>query len=366
MKRRRFLITCMVATAIITMAAGCGTKQDETGTQESVGEEVMQEIQLADSNGNVVTDVKERGLRFRISQEFLDKGLEVDFYNKNTKGFRIITLSYYSPTYKQLLDEVLNMKPEEQTPEISDQYMQQMWEVSRPLMEIAMVDTKEYEALTASGMTPEDFTYHAPAELFGTNGEYTYIISIPELGNGNLNETEQKVYQECKDYMQTVKENISFIPVELENDETVVGEYMPKFETEDLDGNIITNDIFSQYKLTVVNVWGTFCGPCIDEMPELAQWSEEMPKDVQIIGLVGDIAGKEDTEHLELARQIVKKAKVDFTNLIANEDFVDIMDGIIGFPTTFFVDQNGNMVGEPIVGADIECYKAFVEEYCSE
>lgn len=350
-----------IATAFAAMLTGCSSGQN-TGKEPGAGAKA----EIRDANADVVTNVKERGLSVTISQDFIDKGVELDHYNENTKGYRMITISYYSPTYKQLLDEVLDMEPEERTPELSDQYTQKMWAASRTLMEIAMVETEEYESLTAAGKVPEDFTYYAPAEVYGTNDAYTYIISIPELDNGNLNGQEQKDYQECKAYMPTVIENLSFIPVEPENDETAIGTFVSAFETEDLKGNTVTDDIFTQKKLTVVNVWGTFCGPCIEEMPELAKWSEEMPDHVQLIGLVGDIEGKEDTEHLELARRIVEKAGAGFTNLIVNEDFGDVLNGIVGYPTTFFVDQDGNIVGEPIVGADVERYKAFVEEYLDE
>ena len=57
------------------------------------------------------------------------------------------------------------------------------------------------------------------------------------------------------------------------------------FESTDLDGNKITSDIYSNNKITMINIWGTFCGPCIREMPELAQLSEEYKsKGVEIIG----------------------------------------------------------------------------------
>lgn len=58
------------------------------------------------------------------------------------------------------------------------------------------------------------------------------------------------------------------------------------FSTTDLEGNTVTNDIFSQADLTVVNFWGTFCNPCINEMPELAKWNEEMPDNVQMLSLI--------------------------------------------------------------------------------
>ncbi len=360
---KKAVMWIIILTMFTVMLTGCGTgEKTETGIK-SVDET---ETSVTDSEGNIVTEVKERGLSLAIPQEYMDKGLEIDPYNENTKGYRRLTVTYYSPTYKALFDELLNMTPEERTQEVSNQYTQELWEVSRALLEIALVETDEYERLTASGRTAEDFTYYAPAEWFGENEGYTYIISIPELDKGKLNEEEWQAYQECREYMQTVKENISFIPIELESYETNLGERMPDFRSEDLFGNLITNEIFTEAELTVVNVWGTFCGPCIEEMPELAGWSGEMPENVQIVGIVGDIEGKEDTEHLELAKAIVEKAGVSFVNMIASDDLKELMSGVVGFPTTFFVDREGNIVGEPVVGADVVAYKAFVEEYVNE
>lgn len=148
--------------------------------------------------------------------------------------------------------------------------------------------------------------------------------------------------------------------------ETGFPSQMPSFTAKDLNGNIITEEIFGEKDLTVVNIWGTFCPPCIAEMPELGEWADSMPDNVQIIGLIIDISGDEDTKHHDLAVTITEKAGVEFTNVIANSDFDDVLKWVVGVPTTFFVDQNGAVVGEPIVGADVEGYKAFVEEYVNE
>ena len=142
---------------------------------------------------------------------------------------------------------------------------------------------------------------------------------------------------------------------------------MVSFNSEDLDGNAVTEKIFAEKDLTVVNIWGTFCGPCIQEMPELATWAKEMPDNVQLIGLVEDINGVNDTEHIKLARQILKEADANFLNIIAGtEDFYDILVSLIGVPTTIFVDKNGNIVGRPIIGANVDGYKKFVEQYLNE
>lgn len=144
------------------------------------------------------------------------------------------------------------------------------------------------------------------------------------------------------------------------------GSAMPAFTAKDLDGNTVTESIFSDKDLTVVNIWGTFCGPCIREMPELGTWAKDMPENVQLIGLVIDIAGDEDTEHHDLAVSIMQNADADFTQIVANQDFADILKDVYGVPTTMFVDKDGNIVGDPIIGANVDGYKEFVEDYLNE
>lgn len=166
--------------------------------------------------------------------------------------------------------------------------------------------------------------------------------------------------------METVKKNIKFIPLELESDETVVGEVMPDFCAYDLNGEEITNSIFAEKDLTVVNIWGTFCAPCIEEMPELEELNKKYGEQVQFLGIVGDVEGLEDTEHLELAKTITEKAGVQFTNVVINDDFKDFMSGIIGFPTTIFVDNAGNIVGDPMVGSDIAATEEYIKSMNKE
>ena len=101
-------------------------------------------------------------------------------------------------------------------------------------------------------------------------------------------------------------------------------------------------------------------------MPELGEWAASMPDNVQIVGLIADISGDEDTKHHDLAVAITEKAGAQFTHIIANADFDPVMRWVVGVPTTLFVDKEGNLVGEPIVGAYVDGYKTFVEEYLNE
>ena len=142
-----------------------------------------------------------------------------------------------------------------------------------------------------------------------------------------------------------------------------VSEGSLEFTAENLALESVDSSIFAEKDLTVLNVWGTFCGPCINEMPELGEWQRPLPENVQIIGLVADVAGKEDKEHIELANMILEKTNAQFTNIIPNNDFAELLSGVVGVPTTFFINKEGKIVGKPIVGAQVSKYKSFVEEY---
>ena len=137
---------------------------------------------------------------------------------------------------------------------------------------------------------------------------------------------------------------------------------MPEFSTTDMDGNKVTNNIFADYDLTVVNFWATYCNPCIDELPELAEWKKELPDNVNLIGLLVDVDEK-GSDQYKLAEKIIKETGADYQHLLATEEFDDMISDLVGVPTTFFVDSTGKIIGEPFAGADVDAYKQTVEDY---
>lgn len=140
----------------------------------------------------------------------------------------------------------------------------------------------------------------------------------------------------------------------------------PAFEARTINGSIVNEKIFADHKLTVLNMWASFCPPCIAEMPELGRWVEEMPDDVQLIGLVCDVRSETDTNTIEAAQKILREANAGFINIIPSAELVEYLSTVEAVPTTIFIDGNGNIVGEPIIGADVDAYKQFVEDYLRE
>lgn len=141
---------------------------------------------------------------------------------------------------------------------------------------------------------------------------------------------------------------------------------IPDFTTTDLEGNTVTQDIFFGKDLTVVNVWGTYCPPCINEMPELGAWAGDMPDNVQLLGVVCDVMTGDEGETLELARDIVSRTGAEYTSITMCDGLAWIAYGIEGVPTTFFVDGSGEIVGKVILGAYVDQYKAQVEALLHE
>lgn len=150
-----------------------------------------------------------------------------------------------------------------------------------------------------------------------------------------------------------------------ENEVVLSVDKMPEFTTKNMEGEEVTNDIFSQADLTVVNFWGTYCGPCINEMEELEEWTKKMPDNVRLVGIMVDVLSAE-SEQYGFAEEIIEETGVTYENLMLTSDFDEIMEQLIGVPTTIFVDSEGNIVADPIVGANVVGYKEFVEEYFDE
>ena len=134
-----------------------------------------------------------------------------------------------------------------------------------------------------------------------------------------------------------------------------VASSLPTFTTTTITGETVTNEIFAAKKITVVNIWGTFCPPCIGEMPELGEMSRNLPKDAQIIGLVCDAS--ENSVQIQRAQKILREANANFVNIVPDEQLMRFMENVEAVPMTIFVNSKGEVVGNAIVGANVEAYE---------
>lgn len=135
-------------------------------------------------------------------------------------------------------------------------------------------------------------------------------------------------------------------------DELVSKTPFPEFSELDTLGNTVTNEIFADYDATIINFWNNGCGTCIAEMPELEEYYQQFKEqNINLIGVASDSG--EGEEQLETARNILSEKGVTYTNLSPdpeNELYLDFISQLAGYPTTYVVDSEGNIVGAPIIG----------------
>lgn len=139
------------------------------------------------------------------------------------------------------------------------------------------------------------------------------------------------------------------------SEETPAARPFSVFSTTDLEGNAVDQSILEGYDLTLVNVWATYCTPCLEEMPDLGALAAEYEeKGVQVLGLVSDALNSDGTvsdSQVELAQEIVAETGADYQHLIPSADMFGLLSQIYGVPTTFFVDSVGYQVGYAYVTA---------------
>lgn len=117
------------------------------------------------------------------------------------------------------------------------------------------------------------------------------------------------------------------------------------------DGGTMSSDVFADSKLTMINVWATFCGPCINEMPDLGEIATTYDAaEFQLIGIVADTM-EGDEAMLEEAKAIIEETGANYPHLLLNEElYVNLVGASDSVPTTYFFNQDGELLGY-LVGA---------------
>lgn len=124
------------------------------------------------------------------------------------------------------------------------------------------------------------------------------------------------------------------------------------FEGQDVEGNAVSNTIFSEAKLTMVNVWATYCNPCLREMPGLGELAGEYGAgEFQIIGVISDVTEDADGETIAAAASLIEATGADYPHLLLNEAiYFALLKDVTAVPTTFFIDEEGKVL-DTVIGA---------------
>ena len=194
------------------------------------------------------------------------------------------------------------------------------------------------------------------------DGKYSYYLSvnstadaetIEELKKTSVEITEKKDRPE-NGFVLAEKSDLAGDMVFSEDSGNTVTD-LSNIMTKDIHGKEFSSKDFANYDLTMVNVFATWCTACIQEIPDLVEVQKEMQaKGVNIIGIVTDTVDDtgENQEAIEKAKLIQEKTKANYSFLMPDKtNFNGRLNGIQALPETFFVDKNGQIVGETYSGS---------------
>lgn len=134
-----------------------------------------------------------------------------------------------------------------------------------------------------------------------------------------------------------------------------------EFESTDLDGNVVRSaDLFKDNKVTMINIWGTWCSNCMNEMGELAEIHRRLQE--KGCGIIGIEYERDTTESTaEMARKVLADNGVTYPNVWMPKDN-PVFDQVKNFPFSLFVDSEGRILTFPIKGAAVKDYEPTIEK----
>jgi thiol-disulfide isomerase/thioredoxin len=132
------------------------------------------------------------------------------------------------------------------------------------------------------------------------------------------------------------------------------------FKAEDLDHNWHTSEeLFSQNRFTLVNVWGSWCGPCKSELEDLGEFHRQIEdKNCGVLGLEHEF--EEYEEFAQEAKDLLKENNVTYPNVLVNDD-MDSIKAFSSHPSFFFVNSEGVVVSPAFTGA-VPVFDKFMPE----
>lgn len=341
------IITLMLTIAmVITALTGCNLSKDKVTVNKEYSSNEMKTIQ-----GETITfdedsrRLASKSMGFMCMYPESWKTIDRDKFNIMQTEDEI----YIGYIPQSVLTEAMNLNTEDMTEE---ELMEKATELlGKTFSFMCIYQVVEGNSALEAKKTEIDAKYETVNELVKNDKTTYYVAYNTTIPTKDFDETDTKESQNLIDSIETLKDGVILFPIvneeDSDNSSANFKGNLNKFTALDTKGNTVTQDIFADYDITMVNIWTTWCGVCVKEMPELAEMYKDLPENVNLISICGDGAAEP-----ELTDEILKKSGVTFTTLVENEEINNqLTQYVTAYPTTVFIDNKGNVVGSIQVGA---------------
>ena len=179
-----------------------------------------------------------------------------------------------------------------------------------------------------------------------------FLLDAIESAKEQFTDEEYELLRAGAEKIRDIENRIAQLPQDDSVSDTASANAFPQFDGHDLDGNKVDSSLFSNNEFTVVNFWFNGCKPCVAELGELDKLNKSVSEQGgEVIGVnVETLDGNE--QNIETAKQILEAKGASYRNIYFDSasDAGKFSLGIMAFPTTYVIDKNGNIVGEPLLG----------------
>ncbi len=336
--KQRFVIGFVVFLCILnTLACSANYEFNEEEMVTLGGETVM----LKEREDAVYS--KDFGFGFVLPEMMLDmvKKGSLEIYPLSTSVTMLVA-------YSDGIFDLITAFDAEATTEQEQQVIRD--QVTKYVFQAAAIARAPIEADQKLATAEIEMSYSNVQKIVETDENVYYLAYNDDFSHLILAEGEEEKFDALIDTLKDFKKNIFvFDPVVATSVQggSPANVSLSSFEAETLSGETVDESIFEDYDVTMVNVWATWCGPCINEMPDLAKLHREMlPENTNMITILTDVP-----DGIDAANEIVAASDGMFTTLLANESLGGLLNTVTAIPTTVMIDSKGNIIGSPIVGA---------------
>lgn len=144
--------------------------------------------------------------------------------------------------------------------------------------------------------------------------------------------------------------------------------YILNFEANTIDGEAWNSDKLADSRLTMINVWATYCNPCLSEMPDLGEIASEYDSaEFQLIGIISDVMEGDSEENISYAKQLIEETTATYPHLLLNESlYGNLVGAVSGVPTTFFVNDKSELLGYVVGAQSKDNWKELIDRLLAE
>lgn len=359
-----------MATILIVSMAACGSQSQAPSPEaappvtQQVQNQPQPETPQATSNSDAHTlDFPDLGISFPLTGAWLeleDHLLTVPVYGSEIDPVSGVMFDFATDEAIAQMNKLI-ADGESDGGKIEDA----RWTDSKRLFAVAFVKTGQVPMDTVLDLVggPEK---EANVVEMGVSGDTTfYFCTYPFIYEDTeaLSDSSKAHYNQLVSDLETAKSSI--LLSQPEDRPEVESGAMVSFQTTDLDGNKVTSDIFQDHTLTLLNIWGSFCEPCMEEVPDLEAISKEFAdKDVAIVGVLGDALdrkGEFDEDTVDLAKTVLQSKGVTYLNIAMCPELLEAVPSDT-YPTSVLIDSNGSVVGKAIYGSrDADQYRQLIQ-----